>query len=288
MSVAGSNAMSDLDTSQAVSWGWLGRLLRQPKNSLAKTLLVPAVVSLVCAILVSGAVIALRPQQQLNEERNRQQNILSAAGLLQSGVDLSVLFEQFEPRVIDLASGAYAADLKPSDVERQMAGGNPASRVVVPREQDIAVIKTRSRYAVGYFLLDNERLKMIILPVYGYGLWSTLYGYIALEADADTIVGLRFYRHGETPGLGGEIDNPRWLQQWRGKRIFNDSGEPEIEVLKGAGIVSASGRSVYQVDGITGATLTGRGVTNLLRYWMGPHGFGPFLRSLRDQVRETL
>ena len=102
-----------------------------------------------------------------------------------------------------------------------------------------------------------------------------MYGYLALEPDANTVVGLRFYEHGETPGLGGEIDDERWLRNWTGKRIYGASGEPLIGVVKGAG------RSVHEVDGITGATLTGEGVTNLLRYWLGRHGFEPYLSRLR-------
>lgn len=267
--------------------GWLRWLLRQPKNSLAKTLLVPAVVSLVCAVLVSGSVMILRPEQRLNEERSRQENILAAAGLSGSGDDVAERFAAIEPRVIDLREDVFAPGLDPSAVLETRRSGPAAESVPVPPELDIAVIKTRPRYVVGYFLYDGARLDMIILPVYGYGLWSTLYGYVALEPDANTIVGLRFYRHGETPGLGGEVDNPRWLAQWRGKRIYDDTGQPVIEVSKGRGAESGSPRARFEVDGISGATLTGRGVTNLLRYWFGPHGFGPFLDALRNATEET-
>jgi len=266
---------------------WISRLLASPKNSRAKTLLVPLIVSLLSAVLVAGAAISLRPQYQLNQERNRQQNILAAADLLQSGKSAESLFDQVEARVVDLNTGDYATDMDPAMLEQAQASRDPATRVPVPTDLDKALIKERSRYAVVYLLYEADRLKQIILPVYGYGLWSTMYGYVALEADANTIVGLRFYQHGETPGLGGEIDNPKWQRLWRGKKIYGASAEPLVEVVKGAVPKTNDGSDAYQVDGITGATLTGRGVTNLLRYWLGPHGFGPFLQTVRENNEAT-
>ena len=258
-----------------------------PKNSLAKTLLVPLIVSLFSAVLVAGAAISLRPQYQLNLERNRRKNILAAADLLEAGRSVEDSFRKVEPRVVDLTTGDYATDVDPSVIEQGQRGHDPLTSVSIPRELDIAVIKNRSRYAVVYLLYERDRLNLIILPVYGYGLWSTMYGYIALEADGDTVVGLRFYQHGETPGLGGEIDNPRWQRLWRGKKIYGESREPVIEIVKGQAPRTRNARDVYQVDGITGATLTGRGVTNLLRYWFGEHGFGPYLRKLKESGEVT-
>lgn len=266
---------------------WLRQLLASPKNSHAKTLLVPLMVSLVSAVLVAGAAIGLRPQYQANLERNRQQNILATVNLLEGGQSVEALMERVEPRVVDLETGHYAPDIDPTTVERAQLVGELLAGVAIPRELDLAVIKNRSRYAVVYSLYERDRLETIILPVYGYGLWSTMYGYVALENDANTIVGLRFYQHGETPGLGAEIDKPRWQRLWRGKKIYGNSPDPLIEVVKGRTPRGGDG-VVYQVDGITGATLTGRGVTNLLRYWFGDHGFGPFLKNQREsgEVRQ--
>lgn len=268
--------------------GWLSRLVSAPKNSLAKTLLVPLLVGFFSAVLVAGTAISLRPQYEANQERNRQQNILAAADLLQPGVSTKALFERVEPRVVDLTTGDYAADIDLSTLERAQAVRDPSTLVEVPPELDTAFIKERSRYAVVYLFYEADRLKLIILPVYGYGLWSTMYGYVALESDANTIVGLRFYQHGETPGLGGEIDNPKWQRLWGGKKIYGDSDEPLIEVVKGQVQRTNGAGAVHQVDGISGATLTGRGVTNLLRYWFGGHGFGPFLQNLRENSEEAL
>ena len=120
----------------------------------------------------------------------------------------------------------------------------------------------------------------IILPIRGYGLWSTLYGFIALEADGNTVAGLGFYEHGETPGLGGEVDNPRWKAVWPGKQVYRD-GEVAIALIKGA-VDTSSANAPWQVDGLAGATLTARGVTNLVQFWLGENGFEPFLNNLKS------
>ena len=106
-------------------------------------------------------------------------------------------------------------------------------------------------------------------------LWSTLYGFLALDARTFEIQGITFYQHGETPGLGGEIDNPKWKALWPGKRAFDENMNPVIEVVKG----QASADN--EVDGLSGATMTSRGVTNLLRFWLGENGYGPYLKWFR-------
>jgi Na+-transporting NADH:ubiquinone oxidoreductase subunit C len=133
---------------------------------------------------------------------------------------------------------------------------------------------------VIYQVMENEQVVRLILPVYGKGLWSTMYGFIALKNDLQMVTGFIFYEHGETPGLGGEIDNPRWRAKWIGKRAFDESGELKIEVVKGT-IDPASPQAQYQVDGLSGATLTTRGVDNLVQFWLGENGYGPFLQNLR-------
>lgn len=130
-----------------------------------------------------------------------------------------------------------------------------------------------------YLVENSGAIEKIILPVRGYGLWSTLYGFVALESDANTVVGLGFYEHGETPGLGGEVDNPRWKAFWPGKQVYRD-GEVEIALAKGA-VDPASTDAPWRVDGLSGATLTSRGVTNLVQFWLGEDGFQPFLANLK-------
>lgn len=259
------------------------------KDGPARTLAVAFVVSLCSAILVSGAAILLRPQYELNQERNRQRNVLAAADLLATGAGVDELFERIDTRVVDLETGEYAPRV---DADALIGARDAAARepgVPVPADLDVAYIRERPAYAVVYLIRGGGgELQAIVLPVYGYGLWSTMYGYIALEPDANTVIGLRFYEHGETPGLGGEIDNPRWQAQWRGKKIYGESDETLIEVAKGqaARATGDDPRAAYRVDGITGATLTGRGITNLLRYWFSEEGFGPYLRNVRKGREE--
>jgi Na+-transporting NADH:ubiquinone oxidoreductase subunit C len=107
-----------------------------------------------------------------------------------------------------------------------------------------------------------------------------MYGFLALEGDGNTVIGLKFYDHGETPGLGGEVDNPSWRQQWEGKKIYDEEGRPAARLVKG-GVNPDSEASNYAVDSLSGATLTSRGVTNLIQYWTGEEGFAPFLTKLR-------
>ncbi|MGB1091860.1 MAG: NADH:ubiquinone reductase (Na(+)-transporting) subunit C, partial [Oceanobacter sp.] len=145
-------------------------------------------------------------------------------------------------------------------------------------DEDIASIKRLEKYAAVYIVGGNN-IDKLILPVHGYGLWSTLYGFLALEGDMDTIVGLGFYSHAETPGLGGEVDNPKWKSLWVGKEVFGDQGEIEISVVKG----SAEPGNPYQVDGLSGATLTSRGVHNLVRFWVSDKAFGGLLDKLKGQ-----
>ena len=131
-----------------------------------------------------------------------------------------------------------------------------------------------------YLIEKDGKYDKVILPVRGYGLWSTLYGFLALENDFNTVAGLGFYDHGETPGLGGEVDNPKWKAIWPGKEIYSD-GDVAIELVKG-NVDSSTPNAENKVDALSGATLTSRGVSNLLRFWMGELGYKSFLSNLRS------
>jgi Na+-transporting NADH:ubiquinone oxidoreductase subunit C len=279
--------MSETSGARESSARWLTRVLALPKDSPVRTLMVTLVVSFCCAVLVAGTAIGLRPQYQLNQELSRQRNILAAAALLTPEKDVQELFEQVEPRVVDLVTGNYVREIDPATLVGVQARAESARSAPIPRDLDIAFIKDRPKYAVVYLVYEVDRLSAIVLPVYGYGLWSTMYGYIALETDATTIIGLRFYDHGETPGLGGEIDDSEWQRLWRGKKIYGDSGEPLIEVIKGRVALGSNASADHQVDGLTGATLTGHGVPNLLRYGLGEQGCGPYLQHFRDDGEEV-
>ncbi|MEE3235654.1 MAG: Na(+)-translocating NADH-quinone reductase subunit C [Candidatus Latescibacterota bacterium] len=244
-------------------------------------------VCLVCSILVSGAAVSLKPTQNVNKALDKKRNILMAAGLL--GVNESAgmsrvqeLYKNIDARVIDLSTGNYT-DIDPSQFDGKKSAKDPKQSVVILPDNDLAGIKTRSKYSDVYLVSDRGRVRKVILPVNGKGLWSTLYGFLALDTkDLNTIRGLVFYEHGETPGLGGEVDNPNWKALWNGKKAFGEDGEVLIDVIKGQ-VVPGNPKAKYQVDGLSGATITANGVKNMLRYWLGKEGFDAYIQNLRQQ-----
>lgn len=250
-------------------------------DSIRKTLIVAFSLCIVCAVLVSGAVVLLQPVQEVNSLLDRKRNILAAAGMLEEGKSVEEQFSQVITRVVDLRTGRFADDVQdPLKYNQRKATKDPALSEALSEEQDIAKIIRREQYSLVYLVKDaNGTIQKIILPIRGYGLWSTLYGFVALESDANTIAGLGFYQHGETPGLGGEVDNPLWKAVWPGKQVYRD-GEVHIGLIKGT-VDPNSANAQWEVDGLAGATLTSRGVTNLVHFWLGENGFEPFLNNLR-------
>lgn len=258
-----------------------GAKRRFSRDSISNTLLVAIAISLVCSVVVSSAAILLRPLQAHNENLFRQKIVLEVAGLYEPGADIGASFGEIDVRIVDLGTGEYTDAVAAGEFDALAAANDAETGIAIPGAQDIAGIRRRSMYAPVYLVRDQGSLQQVILPVYGKGLWSTMLGYLALEADGDTIRGLQFYEHGETPGLGDQIDKAAWRAQWSGKRLSDGDGEVLIKVVRGK--VQPGDDAVHQVDGLSGATLTGRGVTNLVRYWTGPHGFGPYLDKLRKE-----
>jgi Na+-transporting NADH:ubiquinone oxidoreductase subunit C len=252
------------------------------RDSTAKVLVVALLLCLVCAVLVSTAAVGLSSRQERNKVEEKRRNILLAAGLYEQGRPVDEQFRKIQPRIVDLDQGAFTDRFDAASFDSRAAARDPATSYRIPPERDLAAIRTRSRYMDVYLVMEGGTLQQVILPVHGKGLWSTMYGFVSLADDLTTINGFAFYEHGETPGLGGEIDNPAWKKQWPGKRVYDEAGQPRIEVLKGM-VDRASPEAVYQVDGLAGATLTARGVGNLLRYWMGEDGYLPFLKTLQQE-----
>jgi Na+-transporting NADH:ubiquinone oxidoreductase subunit C len=213
------------------------------RDSIGNTLFVAIGVSLVCSILVASAAILLRPQQLKNEEEYRQRIILDVAGLYEPGADIAALYATIEESATELASGQQAP---------------------------------------VYLVMNGDQVEQVILPVEGAGLWATMYGFLAVENDGNTALGLQFYAHGETPGLGDKIDKPAWRALWRGKKLYGPDGQPKITIIKGF----APDDSEYEIDGLAGATLTARGVNSLVHHWIGDQGYGPYLKELGE--KETL
>lgn len=253
------------------------------KESIGNTLRVALFVCLVCGVVVATAAVGLRPLQRENFMHYRQVHVLQAAGLYEPGMDVRAAFETIERRFVDIDSGEYVD--KPDDYDQRQAVRDPElSRPVSP---DPAGIRRQARVAEVFLARDEDgEVRRIILPVHGYGLWSTMYGFLALEPDANTVAGIGFFEHGETPGLGGEIDNPRWQQNWEGKRLFDEDGEVAIRVVKGA-VGDSEPDQEHTVDGLSGATLTTNGVNHLVRFWVGETGFGPYLERMREEYQRN-
>ena len=248
-------------------------------DSISKTFAVALALCVVCAVVVSSAAVILRPTQEVNKLLDLKTNILASAGLLEQGVSIEAQFEQISTRVVDLETGRFTDAVDVASYDQRKASKDPALSIALDPKQDPAKIKRRANYATVYLLETEQGIEKIILPIKGYGLWSTLYGFLALESDLQTVAGIGFYEHTETPGLGGEIDNPRWKAGWVGKQAYRQ-GDVVINVLKGKVDMSREGAD-YQIDGLAGATLTTRGVDNLVRYWLGDEGFRPLINYLK-------
>ncbi len=244
-----------------------------------------AAVCLVCAVVVSSAAVVLADRQERNAALDKQRNVLLAAGLAGDDESLdaeavAARFAPITPVVLALSTGEVAADVDPLGFDQRSAAIDPSRSTAAP--DNVAGINRLPDEVLVYEVRGEAgRLDLVVLPIEGLGLWGTLYGFVALDGDLRTIRGLTFYEHKETPGLGGEVDNPRWKALWPGRLAFDDDRSPAIGVVKGpAGTVD---EAPYAIDGLSGATITSRGVTNLVRFWLGPDGFGAYLTRLRDE-----
>lgn len=249
-------------------------------DSIKKTFGVAALLCIVCAIVVSSAAVMLRPAQQANKLLDLKTNILASAGLLQAGVDVETQFEQITTRIVDMETGRFTDAVDVATYDQRKASKDPALSVELAGEEDIAKIKRRAKYSSVYIVEGEQGIEKIILPIKGYGLWSTMYGFLALESDLQTVAGIGFYEHAETPGLGGEIDNPNWKASWIGKQAYSQ-GDLVLSVIKGRVDTERAG-SESQIDGLAGATLTTRGVDKLVQYWLGEQGFQPLISYLKS------
>ena len=249
-------------------------------EGLGRILTVALGLCLVCSVVVSTAAVVLKPAQQANKTLDMKRNILMAAGLLDPALSVEEQFEQVETRLVSLDEGRFVEGVDPASFDQREAAKDPAQSRAIPGDADPAKLVRRENQALVYLVRDQQGgLDKIILPIRGYGLWSTLHGFMALESDGNTVAGLGFYEHAETPGLGGEVDNPNWKAIWPGKQVYQGE-QVAIQVLKAA-VPAGSPDAQWQVDGLSGATLTTKGVDNLVRYWMGDQGFKPLLENLR-------
>ena len=266
------------DSANRVGGGWFTRV---PNDSTAKTLIIAILLCLVCSVAVSTVAVKLKPLQLYNAELSRRTQILAVAGLMQQGGNVDELFDQIDTRIVELESGDFVDHIDAATFDARAVQSDPEMSVAIPAENDVAGLRRQARYASVYLVLEGDDIRTIVLPVSGQGLYSTLYGFLALDGDGNTIQGLTFYEDGETPGLGGEINNPRWQSRWVGRQIRDDTGMYRFAVVKGAGSLESQD-GVFQVDALSGATLTSRGVDHMMQFWMGDNGFGHFLARVGE------
>jgi Na+-transporting NADH:ubiquinone oxidoreductase subunit C len=257
-------------------------------DSTQKMLIVALGVCLVCSVLVSTAAVSLNARQEKNKELDKIKNILVAGELMQEGADVQQVFaDNVESALINLESGEYIPEsdytdkLNPATFDVKAMADDSEYGKRIPADLDVAKINKMPKVMSIYIVKDGETVDKYILPVYGKGLWSTMYGFLALGHDLQTIKGITFYEHGETPGLGGEIDNPKWQAIWKGKKAFKESGDVGITVIKGQ-VDASNANAVYQIDGLSGSTLTTRGLDAMVKFWLGEAGYGPFIQQVKN------
>ena len=254
------------------------RLLSLPNDSTVKTLGMAFAVSAVCALVVSVAAVMLRPLQEANRAAQQQARLEEVVTTL-PGVDAGGVppgAGKMETLVVDLATGLKAPGVDPAKFDMRTAAAAEETSTLIAADADFARIGRRPNLARIHVLRSPQRLELVVLPIYGSGYQSTIHAFLTLRGDLNTVASLKIIEHGETPGLGAKIEDPAWQQLWPGKQISDASGEVRLSVVRG------TGTTVHEVDGITGATRTVRGVSNMLKFWLGENGYGPVLENLRS------
>ncbi|MGD8779258.1 MAG: Na(+)-translocating NADH-quinone reductase subunit C [Ignavibacteria bacterium] len=252
-----------------------------------KTVMVALGVCLVCSVLVSVAAVGLGEIQEANKKKDKIKNILKAGGLYEEGISVEDVYkEKIKPIYVDMETGEilekdFDAEILSKDTYNvKDVASDPEYGKAVSAEVDIAQVRRIPKYMLVYEVMNGDQVDKFILPIYGYGLWSTMYGFIALSNDLQTVKGITFYEHGETPGLGGEIENPKWQSTWEGKKALDENLNVTLEVIKGK-VDQSGSKAKSQIDGLSGATITTRGVDATVKFWLGENGYGPFLNKLR-------
>jgi Na+-transporting NADH:ubiquinone oxidoreductase subunit C len=219
-------------------------------------------VTIICSVLLAGAATLLKPRQDENKTLDKKKNILISVGIQPSAGDKftrSEINETYDKKikevVVDL-KGNVVESKKPSDLD--------------PRKD--------TEFLAVYENVDGEEINAYVIPVSGKGLWSTINGYLAIAPDGSTVKGITFYSHGETPGLGGEIEKKWFTDNFIGKKITDENGDiVSIDIVKGK-VDPNSANVIHEVDGISGATLTGRGIGIFLKRDLKT--YEPFLKTI--------
>ncbi|CAM3993241.1 Na(+)-translocating NADH-quinone reductase subunit C [Vibrio neonatus] len=246
-------------------------------DSIKKTLGVVIGLSLICSIVVSTAAVGLRDKQQANAVLDKQTKIVEVAKISEQGSVQELFGNYIEPRLVDLKTGDFVEG-DAAAYDQRAAAKDPAQSIRLDPADDTAKIIRRANVGTVYLVKEGDHYSKVIIPIHGTGLWSMMYAFVAVEMDGNTVSGITYYEQGETPGLGGEVENPNWVGQFEGKQLFDDNFKPALKIVKGG----AAPDDIHGVDGLSGATLTGNGVQHTFDFWLGDMGFGPFLAKVRE------
>lgn len=251
------------------------RFLTLPNDSRAKTLVVAFLVSAVCAVLVTVVTVTLRPIQAENRAAEQQARLEALVAAVPGISDLIAASggETLSTVVIDLDAGASATGVNPETLEAALS--DASNWTALSPADDIAGIGNRPDYAQIYLLRDGERVSLAILPIVGTGYNGRIQALLALNGDMRTIAGITITEQAETPGLGARIEEPLWQRGFAGKQLFDGAGTFHFAVARGAA------RGDHEVDGITGATRTSNAIAAMVRFWVGPRGYGPLIAAIR-------
>ncbi|MCK9167101.1 MAG: NADH:ubiquinone reductase (Na(+)-transporting) subunit C [Bacteroidia bacterium] len=220
----------------------------------------------IVAALLSGASMVLKPMQEKNVTTEKMQNILAAAEVVAGKENTLELYNQYIVREVVLnlegnevcrfeAGKLITGECRAFDIElktqlknlQAWQAGNKQAQVMLPL----------------YVFNDGEKT-LYIIPMQGKGLWGPIYGTIALEEDLNTIFGAVFSHKGETPGLGAEIAQKDFQDQFKNKQLYDDGTFVSINVVKG-GVANSNINPLHGVDAISGGTITSNGVTEMLK-----------------------
>ena len=255
-------------------------------DSTRYTVIFATIVCVVCALLVSVAAVSLQPRQAANARLYMEKNVLVAAGLVEPGQDVSegelrkIFDASIKARLVDFATGELVAQDKidARGYDQRKARNDPAtSRGAPPNNAGIGRVPN---YGIAYFVMKDKKVDQLVIAVEGLGMWGTIYGFVSLAPDGNTVRGLTYYDQKETPGLGGEISNPKWLASWRGRKVFDDQWNAKVTVIKG--VAGSPESDPLRVDGLSGATVTSNAVTRLMQFWLSDNGYGRFLKRFRE------
>ncbi len=212
-----------------------------------------AALTVVCGVLLAVAAEGLKPRQQANIELEQKRSILATVLNLEKGADVAGIYEKRVKAYVVKPDGSVASDVKAEDVVLVDEYKKPADQRLLPVYEIVSEA-------------DPNKTDFYVLPVYGYGLWNNIWGFVSLKGDLNTINGVRYEHAGETPGLGARIATEEVQQRYVGKKISDGNNIVAVQMMKGEG--NDYSDSPHKVDGMSGATITAKGLNNMLTEYL--------------------